>query len=799
MMLFAGLLAARKKVSFWRLGSAKFWLKSHLWLGTLSFPMIMFHAGFELGGTLEKVLWGFFAVVMLTGFFGLVVQNILPRLLNSRVPLETMRAQIPYVRKRNRVISDRLVSLSCGAIPLDNDPIVAELKGLTQHGVEVNELEAEAKALNKTAKTKEEKDTAKAVRDKAKLTKPQWVDRILKGEEGLYLDLAAFSKTEWGGQTADDFTSMLPAIYTIKGVNDQPPKAPPVAEALAAPKKKAAKKAGGSPFDQVKPKPAAGGAKPSPFDQAKAAGAKKPAKAKAGGSPLDMARQAGAAGKKSDAAPAASKLSPLEQARLAGPKGGKSKAAMSAAAPAGSAPVKQVGPAPKKGKGIKKPDPTPAEVSDIDVELAAIQKLLTEKYNYDSGDAQTYAESTRSFLKTDPAALKLKAESEVKSICSLLADKYGYTAELATEIAEIARPFLDGSAEEQAAAKKAAVEAAKAKPKAAAPAAASTEAPTEDKPLSPLEAARKAGPAGGAGAAPAAEKPLSPLEAARQAGAAGGAKKKPVSPLEAARQAGAAGGAKKKLASPLEAARQAGAAGGAKKKPVSPLEAARQAGAAGGAKKPASPLDAARQAGAAGGAKKKASPLDAARQAGAAGAAKKKPASPLEAARQAGGAGGAKKKAASPFDQKPKAAAAPKKKAAPKKAAVKKPPVPKKKAVKKKSPVLRTDELRAFYLNQVRPYLQSNGKQGRLADKTESNRAFTAMRATLPVELHDTLSSLRGRCDENRQFALQQRIHNWLHYWLALHIPFSIALFVLAAVHIVVALRVIPWEFPKLW
>ena len=670
MMLFAGLLAARKKVSFWRLGSAKFWLKSHLWLGTLSFPMIMFHAGFELGGTLEKVLWGFFAVVMLTGFFGLVVQNILPRLLNSRVPLETMRAQIPYVRKRNRVISDRLVSLSCGAIPLDNDPIVAELKGLTQHGVEVNELEAEAKALNKTAKTKEEKDTAKAVRDKAKLTKPQWVDRILKGEEGLYLDLAAFSKTEWGGQTADDFTSMLPAIYTIKGVNDQPPKAPPVAEAPAAPKKKAAKKAGGSPFDQVKPKPAAGGAKPSPFDQAKAAGAKKPAKAKAGGSPLDMARQAGAAGKKSDAAPAASKLSPLEQARLAGPKGGKSKAAMSAAAPAGSAPVKQVGPAPKKGKGIKKPDPTPAEVSDIDVELAAIQKLLTEKYNYDSGDAQTYAESTRSFLKTDPAALKLKAESEVKSICSLLADKYGYTAELATEIAEIARPFLDGSAEEQAAAKKAAVEAAKAKPKAAAPAAASTEAPTEDKPLSPLEAARKAGPAGGA---------------------------------------------------------------------------------------------------------------------------KKKPASPLEAARQAGGAAGAKKKAASPFDQKPKAAA-PKKKAA-----VKKPPVPKKKAVKKKSPVLRTDELRAFYLNQVRPYLQSNGKQGRLADKTESNRAFTAMRATLPVELHDTLSSLRGRCDENRQFALQQRIHNWLHYWLALHIPFSIALFVLAAVHIVVALRVIPWEFPKLW
>ena len=49
MMVFAGLLAGKRQLPFARLGSAQFWLRGHLWLGTLSFPMIMFHAGFGLG------------------------------------------------------------------------------------------------------------------------------------------------------------------------------------------------------------------------------------------------------------------------------------------------------------------------------------------------------------------------------------------------------------------------------------------------------------------------------------------------------------------------------------------------------------------------------------------------------------------------------------------------------------------------------------------------------------------------------------------------------------------------------
>ena len=56
MMLFAGLLGARKKVPVWRIGRAQTWMRGHLWLGALSFPLILFHAGFAWRGQLTAVL-----------------------------------------------------------------------------------------------------------------------------------------------------------------------------------------------------------------------------------------------------------------------------------------------------------------------------------------------------------------------------------------------------------------------------------------------------------------------------------------------------------------------------------------------------------------------------------------------------------------------------------------------------------------------------------------------------------------------------------------------------------------------
>ena len=69
-MLIAGLLGARKKVPVWRLGRMQTWMRAHLWLGFLSFPLILFHANFHTGGKLTTVLVWIFAVVFVSGIFG---------------------------------------------------------------------------------------------------------------------------------------------------------------------------------------------------------------------------------------------------------------------------------------------------------------------------------------------------------------------------------------------------------------------------------------------------------------------------------------------------------------------------------------------------------------------------------------------------------------------------------------------------------------------------------------------------------------------------------------------------------
>jgi hypothetical protein len=128
LMLFAGLLAARKQVPTWRIGSAQFWLRGHIWLGLLSFPFVLFHGGFGWGGTLENWLWIAYAIVMLSGLFGLAMQQFLPRLLTTRVPRETFAAQIDYLCCSMQFLSDKLVAEQCGKLDVDCE----ELKPFAQ-------------------------------------------------------------------------------------------------------------------------------------------------------------------------------------------------------------------------------------------------------------------------------------------------------------------------------------------------------------------------------------------------------------------------------------------------------------------------------------------------------------------------------------------------------------------------------------------------------------------------------------------------------------------------------------------
>lgn len=657
-MIFAGLLAGRKQVPFWRLGSAQFWLRGHLWLGTLSVPLILFHAGFGLGGQLEQLLWLFFAIVVLSGFFGLAMQHILPRLMTSQIPRETFVAQIPYVRKRNRLLSDRMVATVCGRIPIRGDSLQPQLERLVKFAADLQSREKSAKG--------------KAEKDKIREIKATWTEQLDAEDVGLFRDIARFAKSSGWCRTENDFSTLLLDVYDIPGISPatdasaSAAPAPPTGSPATAPQDAAEKKTL-SPLEQMKARQAAGkskaadsgtaprGGKPSPLDMIRSGSSPKPA-AKEGDSkadmqgsqpsPLDLIRaKSGRSATAGDTVPqktasedtssesaavlsGTAKASPLDLIRQQSSAAARSSASLPSDKPADQPVVSKA----TGGRTSKKPDPVLKTVSDVEAEVDAVRSVLRDTYGYSDEKADAAAEQTRRFLQTEAEAANREA-------------------------AQAAR-------ESAAAAKKAATK------KMDQPAAASP------------PAGKKAGPASG-----------SPLDLIRQ---------------NSSRSRSAEGGKSAEGGTP---------AAGSKPSGLSPLE--------------------------------------------------------LMKAKASGG--GKAAKGSNPDKPKP-------------------PPAPRKAAVRRE--ILRTEELRDFYLGTVRPFLAGDGRQGRLADATESLRAFTQMRATLPVELHRILESLQLYCDEHRQFSKQYQLHRWLHYWLALHIPFSIGLLVLFVFHVVMSLRVVPWNFP---
>jgi hypothetical protein len=98
MMLFAGLLGARKQFRIWRVGRATWWMRAHIWIGALSFPFILFHAGFRFGGgALTRVLMALFLIVFVSGLLGAALQHSLPKVITRNVPMETIYDQIDRV------------------------------------------------------------------------------------------------------------------------------------------------------------------------------------------------------------------------------------------------------------------------------------------------------------------------------------------------------------------------------------------------------------------------------------------------------------------------------------------------------------------------------------------------------------------------------------------------------------------------------------------------------------------------------------------------------------------------------
>jgi hypothetical protein len=120
-IVFECLLGLRKKYPASPLGRVKTWLKAHVWLGLASFLFILMHSGFRWGHGLAAFLMWIFAVIVISGIFGVALQNYIPRRMTELVTRETIFEEIPTVIRGLRTEADERVEFVTADLGVDEE------------------------------------------------------------------------------------------------------------------------------------------------------------------------------------------------------------------------------------------------------------------------------------------------------------------------------------------------------------------------------------------------------------------------------------------------------------------------------------------------------------------------------------------------------------------------------------------------------------------------------------------------------------------------------------------------------
>jgi hypothetical protein len=100
------------------------------------------------------------------------------------------------------------------------------------------------------------------------------------------------------------------------------------------------------------------------------------------------------------------------------------------------------------------------------------------------------------------------------------------------------------------------------------------------------------------------------------------------------------------------------------------------------------------------------------------------------------------------------------------------------------------DPLVAFLETTFVPYLDDGrASRSNLKSRGESDRQFARLRAILPAAARPVLEKMETYAGLRRQWDTQLRIAWWLHNWLTVHLPASVAMTAFMLVHAVVALK----------
>ena len=98
-----------------------------------------------------------------------------------------------------------------------------------------------------------------------------------------------------------------------------------------------------------------------------------------------------------------------------------------------------------------------------------------------------------------------------------------------------------------------------------------------------------------------------------------------------------------------------------------------------------------------------------------------------------------------------------------------------------------------FHDRELRPYLSSGGA-GPLANPQLAESILRSLAAGVAEPLAAAVNTWRRLCEERRSLDHQRRLHGWLHGWLLVHVPATVALLALLVGHVFAACRHAAWQ-----
>lgn len=122
--VFAGLLGWRRRYPALRVGRMQTWLRAHIWFTLLTFPLVFFHCDFHWGGPMTSMLMVLYLIVMVSGIHGLIVQQIMPRMMKEMFPEEVIYEQIPFIKER--LVEEAEAALAVLKAPKKKAPVQAK-------------------------------------------------------------------------------------------------------------------------------------------------------------------------------------------------------------------------------------------------------------------------------------------------------------------------------------------------------------------------------------------------------------------------------------------------------------------------------------------------------------------------------------------------------------------------------------------------------------------------------------------------------------------------------------------------